>query len=342
MPRALIVKKVEENSSVIAIGKLEEGEIFIGREPDEGIAVDSESVSGTHGVFMRFKSIWCYKDLGSTNGSWVNGEAVAEGEWRIIRAGDVLQLATAAIRFSNEPGNGAAERVAPRSLVVFNGDDYLDEFPIPEYGRALVVGGTGADLSLEADIYELPSLIIERRGDKVVAFSVAKEIPFSRNNEVSEGLVTLKDGDKVTIETYGILFNEPVAPKSDVQAGAPDEGFVSVHGSSNAPSAREWLQEDSGGTEGEDSRLTNSPSSGRTQMRGVFGKAPLSDDVSETVGLDRHRIQSEIDELYGGSSNAHGTPSAPYSALEDKIIIGVGVLLLVILMLMFVYWAFFY
>ena len=52
---------------------IEQGDITLGREPENGVVVDSVKVSRRHGVVIEAGSQWVYRDLGSTNGSWLNG-----------------------------------------------------------------------------------------------------------------------------------------------------------------------------------------------------------------------------------------------------------------------------
>ncbi len=63
----------------------------IGRKPDNDIILPVEYVSGHHGRLERVGSDWQYTDLGSTNGTFVNGQRVPAATLRdndILRIGD--------------------------------------------------------------------------------------------------------------------------------------------------------------------------------------------------------------------------------------------------------------
>jgi len=201
------------------IGELRSEEVIVGRDPDQGIKVDNQAISRNHGIFVPLRDHWFYRDLGSTNGSWVNGVAVPAGRGRIVRAGDTVQLATSGLRLDYLDARMAeAARVnefygARPSLVVFQGEKFLDEFPVPEYGRALVVGGSQADLQIDGLNRDLPSLVIERRGEKICSFRVEKEFPVTLNDTPMNESRFLNDGDDLRLGPYSIILNYPAKVK---------------------------------------------------------------------------------------------------------------------------------
>jgi hypothetical protein len=74
-----------------------EGErITVGRS-DADVELPADSVSRLHAVFERLSSGWIVHDLGSTNGTTLNGVRVAGA--RVIRDGDVLCLGSTALTF---------------------------------------------------------------------------------------------------------------------------------------------------------------------------------------------------------------------------------------------------
>lgn len=70
---------------------LEGDQITVGRDPASGVALpDDDSASRFHAVFQRYPVGWAIRDLGSTNGTFVNGQSVV-GE-RALRAGDEVRI----------------------------------------------------------------------------------------------------------------------------------------------------------------------------------------------------------------------------------------------------------
>jgi len=82
---------------------LREGRNVIGRDPDAQIRLDSAAVSRRHAAIMITGDDAVLQDLGSRNGTHVNGEKLEAA--RPLRAGDEIRIAQFAIRFLNAPGS---------------------------------------------------------------------------------------------------------------------------------------------------------------------------------------------------------------------------------------------
>ena len=66
-----------------------EGTLIVGRTEDNDLAIDHPQVSRHHARFERVAARWTVTDLGSTNGTYVNGQRVATAALSI---GDVVDL----------------------------------------------------------------------------------------------------------------------------------------------------------------------------------------------------------------------------------------------------------
>jgi pSer/pThr/pTyr-binding forkhead associated (FHA) protein len=86
-----------------------EGSCFIGRSQASGLSLDSPSVSRLHGKFSHHDGQYYFCDLGSSNGSLIQGEvAIANQEYllqpgQVIRLGDFVLLVEAALEMFEEP-----------------------------------------------------------------------------------------------------------------------------------------------------------------------------------------------------------------------------------------------
>jgi len=76
----------------------------VGRSPACGLVIGDPSVSRLHAEFHREPDGWVVVDLGSTNGTWLNGRRI--GQPRRVRTGDKLAFAMATFILSvdREPG----------------------------------------------------------------------------------------------------------------------------------------------------------------------------------------------------------------------------------------------
>ena len=66
-------------------------EIVIGRRPGNDIRLDFENVSGKHCKLRFANGLWMARDLGSTNGTTVNGSVLAS-EWKQDERARLLYL----------------------------------------------------------------------------------------------------------------------------------------------------------------------------------------------------------------------------------------------------------
>lgn len=86
-PGALLVVAPEEQAGrQYSLGK----ELTIGRAPGCGVSIDDTFVSQLHARVYAAENAWMVEDLGSTNGTIVNGKQLEQTT--VIRQGDQIQL----------------------------------------------------------------------------------------------------------------------------------------------------------------------------------------------------------------------------------------------------------
>jgi DNA-binding CsgD family transcriptional regulator len=89
--------------------------LTVGTLDSNDLAVDAEGVSRVHAVFERFGDTWCVRDLGSRNGTFVNGARII-GE-HALHAGDEVVLGQLRLLFHGAPrGSETAAIAQPPSL----------------------------------------------------------------------------------------------------------------------------------------------------------------------------------------------------------------------------------
>jgi pSer/pThr/pTyr-binding forkhead associated (FHA) protein len=70
----------------------------IGREADNDLVVDEDTVSSYHARLVTRDGAWWIEDLKSTNGTLVNDARIAGS--RPLHAGDLIQMGRVQLRFS--------------------------------------------------------------------------------------------------------------------------------------------------------------------------------------------------------------------------------------------------
>jgi pSer/pThr/pTyr-binding forkhead associated (FHA) protein len=97
---------------------LESDRMTVGKAPENDVALDDDpTASHLHAVLERFPAGWCVTDLGSSNGTWVNGERIWSS--RRLRHGDEIRIGQSRLMFRDPLSAGGAEteaEIGPPSL----------------------------------------------------------------------------------------------------------------------------------------------------------------------------------------------------------------------------------
>jgi S1-C subfamily serine protease len=112
----------------------------IGRHPSADIRFDADhdlDVSGRHAAVFRQGEVWVLRDLGSTNGTWVNGVRL-KGD-RVLAPDDVLRFGSDGPQMVFLPRTGAPPTIPPTQAVIAK----------PTAPRRVQVGSTTGRIEVE-------------------------------------------------------------------------------------------------------------------------------------------------------------------------------------------------
>src|SRR5512137_44667 len=84
--------------------ELHDAVITVGRDPTETVQVLDQGVSRQHARIYRAGEMCFIRDLGSTNGTFVNDQRVQE---ELLRSGDVIRIGSTLLAFEDRPGAAA-------------------------------------------------------------------------------------------------------------------------------------------------------------------------------------------------------------------------------------------
>ena len=305
------------------------GAAVIGREPDApGVTVANTAISRNHMLLLPFGRHWLAKDLGSTNGSWLRGRAAKAERWLIIRSGDLLQLADTVLRVVVPGAREGFDSQEASSVLVFRGDEIVQEFPVPEYGRVLMIGGVNGDLDIPGSLVNAPGLVIEKLGIDVIAKAPSPDLPVVVNGAPLSAELVLSDQDELKLGDYTVIFNHP---KGALPAESSQSSATGTFSQSRG--LRDWEEE-----RGQQKQIGLS----RPPMNPRFGAAipRESEEMNETVMLDPRAINRALSGQRGpgGMPSQRGAGSmyssqpearSHWSVFEDRLVL----VILVILML---------
>jgi hypothetical protein len=157
-------------------------QVTVGREVNDGVGLpEDDNVSRLHAVLQRYPTGWAIRDLGSTNGTYVNGQKIV-GE-RALRAGDKIRVGRSrlVVRASpSEPSRRTVTERPPPNLTrrerdilvalcwpLLHGDAFAPPAPVRDIAESLhvSVGAVKTHLSNLYDKFELYETGRDRRGE---------------------------------------------------------------------------------------------------------------------------------------------------------------------------------
>jgi pSer/pThr/pTyr-binding forkhead associated (FHA) protein len=113
MPARLIIESDIDNSRQEI--SFDRPRITIGRKPGNDLHFNRPEISGTHAAFLLENDNYYVSDLGSTNGTLLNGAPVVAKEKYPLNPMDVVTIAPYRIRFEGEPGATIMEAFPPEA-----------------------------------------------------------------------------------------------------------------------------------------------------------------------------------------------------------------------------------
>jgi predicted component of type VI protein secretion system len=140
---------------------VEHGKLLIGREEDCHLRPDSEFVSRHHCVLLLDDFTLRARDLGSKNGTFVNGRRIGGGE-TILLHDDMVSIGEMICQIDLTQPNAVDTEVAPATTttlastgtVVFEGDTVQTDVPLPATAEMPATPPPGPPVRLPLSISE--------------------------------------------------------------------------------------------------------------------------------------------------------------------------------------------
>ncbi len=144
---------------------LPENRVVVGRDRQCELRIDNLSISNHHFELTPHASTHTLRDLGSSNGTWLNGERVRVQN---LRDGDEIAVGKFTLRYENET---ARERIE----VAGEGQ------PEPEEARE----GSSGDRTYALDASQLERLMEQRRAEKKATAKLGFKTPGAQDRRLT-------------------------------------------------------------------------------------------------------------------------------------------------------------
>ena len=180
--------------------QLTKDRVTLGRRPYNDIVIDHLAVSGEHALVQLLGSETFIEDLGSTNGTYINGKTVKK---QLLKNGDVIEVGKYRIQYVDEASPaGSLSSVAPGAGAI---NAAIKVMSGPAAGRemALVkpvttIGKPGVAVAS----------ITKRHQGFVLAHVEGPEMPLLNGSSIGASPVPLKHGDRLELAGTEMQFEQ--------------------------------------------------------------------------------------------------------------------------------------
>lgn len=219
--------------------ELDKERVTIGRKPDNDIQIDNLAVSGKHSLIITVLDDSFLEDLGSTNGTYVNGKLIKK---HALKNGDVIAIGKHELKYVNEhatedddefektmiikPGSASAAVAAAQAAEKAGAVDAADAAAgaakagggMPQ-GRLTVLNGpiAGKELELTKALVTLGKpgtqvAVISRRPQGYFLTHIesdgdGKRYPLVNGDPIGPKAYPLKDNDMIELAGIKMEFN---------------------------------------------------------------------------------------------------------------------------------------
>ena len=165
--------------------EIEQDEIFIGRAPDNHIQIVEHSISRTHAKILKRDNHCFIEDLGSQNGTYLNGHQLSSGFQLELKEGDFVALGN--ILMSLGPPYAEDGMVAQYSISLLEQPEALREDALHRDRRI-------TDRDKLEKIYEISTLLMQSLEIEEIARMMVDSV-FSCLNGIDSAALLLVDGE---------------------------------------------------------------------------------------------------------------------------------------------------
>jgi FHA domain len=201
----------------------------IGRRSHNDVVIDNLAVSGEHAVMFKMGEDWYIEDLGSTNGTLVNGQPIKK---HLLHTGDAIEIGKYRLKYAAEGGEATTSEVdfdtsqplkrefygaSPATIPVRPHGAPAERPPAGATIRILTGANAGRELQLVKALttigrpgYQV-AVITRRPSGYFIAHVEGDVFPSVNGTNLGSAAHSLKDKDVIEIAGVELEFVNPVA-----------------------------------------------------------------------------------------------------------------------------------
>ena len=173
---------VSSEASLLVQGGSRHGEVIalfseittMGRQPDNDVVVDEPPVSRKHSAIVSTVNGYYIRDLGSTNGTFINRRRIFDDEFSLMH-GDLVRMGGSDITFMFQFSGAKTVRIS-------SVEPPLDALVVDAKARQVYVRGQRLDPALPRKEFDLLQLLNSRRGEAVSRDEIARHVWAERSD----------------------------------------------------------------------------------------------------------------------------------------------------------------
>ncbi len=191
---------------------------FVGRDPEIDVALSDTKVSRQHAIIEQADGVWMIRDLGSANGTFVNGRKISEP--MSLKLGDQIRVG--------------------RTLLVFGGEEAVSKLAPVDLSRVRVDSGQMVDSAI---MHALPShhemaLLEEQLDGQATASALSENL--STLYRLTSAISSIFDVDQLLERVMDLIFEVLPADRGfilliDEKTGVPEPRICRTAGSVEPP-----------------------------------------------------------------------------------------------------------
>jgi len=203
----------------------------IGRKPHNDIQIDNLAVSGEHAVIVTILNDSFLEDLGSTNGTVVNGNPIKK---HFLQNNDVVELGKYKLKFIGEAAPAAAGEKAD-----FEKTMVLRPSQIKAAAEQIKAGGGGAQAAVAQRQAAVQQAAASAAATGIADKDAAKPIPAAPAAKQADTAPAVKPADATAPAPAAAPKATPAAAPAPAAAGRPGQPLGAIQLLSGANAGKE-------------------------------------------------------------------------------------------------------